>query len=86
MVALRRSRLPTFRGRGIYPRNSKRSQSDLRRTGFTPALPKAIAGSGYNTPTPIQARAIPEVLSGRDLMASAQTGTGKTAATVLPAL
>ncbi|MEK6814570.1 MAG: DEAD/DEAH box helicase [Nitrospirota bacterium] len=51
-----------------------------------PALLKAIAESGYNTPTPIQAQAIPEVLSGRDLMASAQTGTGKTAAFVLPAL
>ncbi|OGW61339.1 MAG: RNA helicase [Nitrospirae bacterium RBG_16_64_22] len=51
-----------------------------------PALLKAIAESGYKTPTPIQEQAIPEALSGRDLMASAQTGTGKTAAFILPAL
>ena len=51
-----------------------------------PAILKAIADSGYTTPTPIQAQAIPEVLAGHDLMASAQTGTGKTAAFILPAL
>lgn len=47
---------------------------------------KAISVCGYSTPTPIQARAIPEILTGTDLVASAQTGTGKTAAFVLPAL
>ena len=47
---------------------------------------KGIVASGYTTPTPIQARAIPEILNGKDLVASAQTGTGKTAAFVLPAL
>ncbi len=47
---------------------------------------QAIAESGYTSPTPIQAEAIPEVLAGHDLMASAQTGTGKTAAFILPAL
>ena len=51
-----------------------------------PAILKAIADSGYTEPTPIQAQAIPEVVAGHDLMASAQTGSGKTAAFILPAL
>jgi superfamily II DNA/RNA helicase len=49
-------------------------------------LLKAIEASGFTQPTDIQRQAIPVVLEGRDLMASAQTGTGKTAAFVLPAL
>ncbi len=49
-------------------------------------LLRAIEASGYTTPTEIQRQAIPVALAGRDLMASAQTGTGKTAAFVLPAL
>ncbi|MCB5184098.1 DEAD/DEAH box helicase [Methylobacillus gramineus] len=53
---------------------------------LNPAIMRALAEAGYNTPTPIQAQAIPEVLAGHDLMASAQTGTGKTAAFILPAL
>ncbi len=51
-----------------------------------PAILRAIEEAGYTTPTPIQAQAIPEVIAGRDLLASAQTGTGKTAAFTLPAL
>ena len=47
---------------------------------------KAIKLCGYTTPTPVQAQAIPKVLAGHDLIATAQTGTGKTAAFVLPAL
>ncbi len=45
---------------------------------------KAVHESGYNTPTPIQAAAIPEVLKGRDILGIAQTGTGKTASFTLP--
>ncbi len=49
-------------------------------------LLRAIHASGYDTPTPIQAKAIPHVLKGRDLLGCAQTGTGKTAAFALPML
>ena len=52
--------------------------------GLDPLVLKAVSEQGYNTPTPIQAQAIPYVLAGRDLMGAAQTGTGKTAAFVLP--
>jgi len=51
-----------------------------------PLILKAITDSGYTSPTPIQEQAIPELLAGHDIMASAQTGTGKTAAFMLPAL
>ena len=51
-----------------------------------PQLLRAVEEQGYTEPTPIQAQAIPHVLSGRDLMAMAQTGTGKTAAFTLPLL
>ncbi|MGQ0430689.1 MAG: DEAD/DEAH box helicase [Gammaproteobacteria bacterium] len=54
--------------------------------GLEPGLLSAVATHGYDTPTPIQAQAIPPVLAGRDLLAGAQTGTGKTAAFVLPLL
>ncbi|MGY6277277.1 DEAD/DEAH box helicase [Methylomonas sp. MgM2] len=54
--------------------------------GLSEPLLRAISDSGYNTPTPIQQQAIPAVLSGRDLLAAAQTGTGKTAGFTLPIL
>ena len=47
---------------------------------------RAVAQAGYESPSPIQAAAIPPVLAGRDLMGCAQTGTGKTAAFALPML
>ena len=54
--------------------------------GLSPKLLQSIADAGYTTPTPIQSAAIPRVLDGRDLIGIAQTGTGKTAAFVLPLL
>jgi ATP-dependent RNA helicase RhlE len=51
-----------------------------------PKILKAVEDTGYTSPTPIQIQAIPHVLAGRDLMAMAQTGTGKTAAFTLPLL
>ncbi len=54
--------------------------------GLAPLLEKAVTDSGYTTMTPIQAKAIPIVLAGRDVMGAAQTGTGKTAAFSLPLL
>jgi ATP-dependent RNA helicase RhlE len=57
--------------------------SDL---GLSSELLRAVAEKGYDTPTPIQRQAIPAVLGGRDVLAGAQTGTGKTAGFVLPLL
>jgi ATP-dependent RNA helicase RhlE len=54
--------------------------------GLAPELLRAVADQGYTEPTPVQRDAIPLVLAGRDLLAGAQTGTGKTAAFVLPML
>jgi ATP-dependent RNA helicase RhlE len=59
------------------------SFSDL---GLLPELMRAVADKGYDTPSPIQIQAIPAVLAGRDVLAGAQTGTGKTAGFVLPIL
>ncbi len=54
--------------------------------GLRPELLRALADAGYATPTPVQAQAIPLVLQGRDVLAGAQTGAGKTAAFALPLL
>jgi len=54
--------------------------------GLSDALLKAVSKQGYTTPSPIQQKAIPLVLEGKDLLASAQTGTGKTAGFTLPLL
>src|SRR5664279_833386 len=53
---------------------------------LAPAIIKAVLEQGYETPTPIQAQAIPIVLDGKDLLGCAQTGTGKTAAFAIPIL
>ena len=54
--------------------------------GLSDALLKAISKKGYSTPSPIQKKAIPPILEGKDVLASAQTGTGKTAGFTLPIL
>src|SRR6185503_1201050 len=54
--------------------------------GLIRPIAEAVAAEGYVNPTPIQAKAIPHVLAGRDLLGLAQTGTGKTAAFALPIL
>ncbi|WP_249330796.1 DEAD/DEAH box helicase, partial [Pseudoalteromonas sp. S3178] len=52
--------------------------------GLSPSIVQSITDKGYTTPTAIQEKGIPAVLSGQDVMAAAQTGTGKTAAFTLP--
>lgn len=54
--------------------------------GLSDPLQKAVSDQGYTTPSPIQAKAIPAILKGKDVMAAAQTGTGKTAGFTLPIL
>ena len=54
--------------------------------GLTDSLLKAVKVTGYTKPTLIQEKAIPAILSGKDVMAAAQTGTGKTAGFTLPLL
>jgi len=62
------------------------SVSSFNDLGLAEPLLKALAAEGYTQPTPIQGRAIPPLLEGRDLLGIAQTGTGKTAAFALPIL
>ncbi|MBI1340216.1 DEAD/DEAH box helicase [bacterium] len=60
--------------------------TDFKNFNLNPALIEALSEAGYTTPTPIQEKAIPLVMTGRDLLGIAQTGTGKTAAFALPIL
>ncbi|MBE9504879.1 MAG: DEAD/DEAH box helicase [Proteobacteria bacterium] len=72
----------------IHPEKNSKEVSNLsfEDLKLEPHILKAISKCGYSNPTPVQARAIPEALAGHDLIATAQTGTGKTAAYVLPSL
>jgi ATP-dependent RNA helicase RhlE len=71
-------------GSGAAPAASPTATITFADFGLDPLIQKAVAEQGYNNPTPIQAQSIPHVRAGSDLMGAAQTGTGKTAAFVLP--
>src|ERR1019366_4022352 len=58
----------------------------VTKLNLAPTFLRGVQAMGFTEPTPVQLRAIPVVMSGRDLIASAQTGTGKTAAFALPVL
>ncbi|MGE6497209.1 DEAD/DEAH box helicase [Cupriavidus metallidurans] len=62
------------------------SENGFAKLGLDAAILRALAEANYNTPTPVQAQAIPAFLAGRDLLVSSQTGSGKTAAFMLPAI
>jgi ATP-dependent RNA helicase RhlE len=72
----------------LLERNNQRKRflKDFDSLPFHRAVAAGVTAAGYTTPTPIQARAIPTILEGHDVMGLAQTGTGKTAAFVLPIL
>jgi len=73
----------TLESTSALPATKSSAFADL---GLRESLVRALESEGYSRPTPIQARAIPSVLDGRDVLATAQTGTGKTAAFLLPVL
>ncbi|MBE6469337.1 MAG: DEAD/DEAH box helicase [Coriobacteriaceae bacterium] len=66
--------------------NAETPTTSFADLGLSDTVLAAVSDMGYERPTPVQAASIPEVLAGRDLLAAAQTGTGKTAAFLLPAL
>ncbi len=66
--------------------NTGTTPASFDQLGLSPVALQAVRALGYDAPTPVQAQAIPQVLQGRDVMAAAQTGTGKTAAFLLPTL
>ncbi len=71
----------------MFPRSErKKTLNSFNELNLSQPILKALAAEGYDKPTPIQARAIPDLLAGRDLLGIAQTGTGKTAAFALPML
>ena len=70
----------------MFAPNESLSVTQFTDLGLAAPLLKALEGEGYTTPTPIQAKAIPIVMTGADLLGIAQTGTGKTAAFALPIL
>jgi len=88
LAAARSSSLPLAAVSPTAPSELPASQpsASFDELGLTPELLGNVAAQGYTEPTPVQTQSIPIVLAGRDLLAGAQTGTGKTAAFVLPIL
>jgi len=88
VVAEQRPRPAMAPAPSLTPRRPTRSSdaSAFAELGLSSALVAALSEEGYETPTPIQRQCIPTILEGRDLLGSAQTGTGKTAAFMLPIL
>jgi ATP-dependent RNA helicase RhlE len=70
----------------VQPPEPELNDGENAFSALLPELQRAVADAGYTTPTPVQKQCIPHVLEGRDVLGSAQTGTGKTAAFVLPLL
>jgi len=77
---------PTFLPLATHQTNTIEVFMSFQTLGLTEDLLKAVADQGYKTPTPVQQKAIPLILEGRDVLAGAQTGTGKTASFTLPLL
>lgn len=73
-------------GKNVYNEVYPRSYMNFEQFNFHPAITTTIKKAGYAVPTPIQVQSIPHLLQGKDLLGLAQTGTGKTAAFVLPTL
>ncbi len=78
-----RTRAASPTGRGLV-RNTWTNMTKFSDLALSPKILKAVEAAGYETPTPIQAGAIPSALEGRDVLGIAQTGTGKTASFTLP--
>src|SRR5436853_60381 len=78
--------LPTCAFQNFIARTVFLDPMQFTELGLSPRTLEAVTAAGYTTPTPIQAEAIPPALSRRDVMGLAQTGSGKTAAFVLPML
>ncbi len=86
MGALRRRQMVAMRAAGqrTYPGEPDLTDKTFADLGLAENILRALSDAGYTTPTPIQAEAIPHILTGGDVTGIAQTGTGKTAAFVLP--
>ena len=72
--------------RKVEPESAEPEENGFEGLGLSPEVVRAVGEKGYRQPTPIQAQAIPTILMGRDVLGTAQTGTGKTGSFVLPML